>query len=62
MQRRSIAYVLSDLLRALDDRTGFERGFLRPQALVGHGGSADQSTEVGHALPVSMSLVKMELS
>ncbi|EJD00954.1 ribonuclease III [Fomitiporia mediterranea MF3/22] len=32
VQKRSIAYVLADLLRTLDDQIGF----IRPQALVGH--------------------------
>ena len=46
VQSRSIAYVLTDLLRTLDDRIGFKRGFLRPQTLVGHGGTADSATQV----------------
>lgn len=46
VQKRSIAFVLADLLRTLDDRIGFKRGFLRPQTLMGHGGSADQSSQV----------------
>ncbi|KAI5124869.1 hypothetical protein M0805_007301 [Coniferiporia weirii] len=41
VQKRSTAYVLTDLLRSLDDRVGF----LRPQALVGHGLSAEPSTQ-----------------
>ncbi|KAH8113318.1 ribonuclease III [Phellopilus nigrolimitatus] len=41
VQKRSIAHVLVDLLRNLDDRVGF----LRPQALVGHGPSADPSIQ-----------------
>ncbi|KAL5508450.1 DCL1_2 [Sanghuangporus vaninii] len=41
VQKRSIALVLVDLLRTLDDQIGF----IRPQALVGHGLTAEASVQ-----------------
>ncbi|KAL5527188.1 hypothetical protein ACEPAG_5979 [Sanghuangporus baumii] len=41
VQKRSIALVLTDLLRTLDDQVGF----IRPQTLVGHGLAAGASVQ-----------------
>lgn len=45
VQKRSIAFVLVDIIRMLEDQLGF----IRPMALSRHGPSLESSTEVRHS-------------